>query len=510
MPACKLQRFMSSAVILFILSFSACAFAQAGAAENAASAAGELPLTTTSPEARSLVGTAWKLDLDEVEQTESIEILRTAVKIDPDFAMAHEILAQVSLDSAEQVNEQAKAFATRKHASLPEQQVIEWYQAASDHDVISAITKMNAVLNQYPHDKWVVWMTTWWLMNQNQFERAAEVFERSGITDSPGLINNMGYNYASMRQFDKAFDMMEQYVAAMPHNSNPQDSYAEILRMAGHFNQAVEHYKASLAINPNFYSSQFGLADTYSLMGDQARARQEYETGFSKFRLPEQHWTLWRTREAMTYVREGDYAGADRAFQAIAEYAHARHASQIEADTYRLMAMYQKQPQRALVLLRKAEIAAHQAKNAMRAGIMQEQAQILRARVELGIRTNDKQMIQSSLAALTAMAENSNDKLIELAWHGAAGAALSSEHKYAQAIPHLEEDANNPLSLQLLVMAYQKTADAEAARRATDTLLNLNDPSLEQALVVPPFRKCSADPSCNTGMRNASFSTHHP
>jgi hypothetical protein len=37
------------------------------------------------------------------------------------------------------------------------------------------------------------------------------------------------------------------------------------------------------------FTSQFGIADTHSLMGDQVRARQEYEAGFKKFSLPELH-----------------------------------------------------------------------------------------------------------------------------------------------------------------------------------------------------------------------------
>jgi tetratricopeptide (TPR) repeat protein len=273
-----------------------------------------LPLTTKPPEARRLVEEALTLYLDRVEQAQAIEILRKAVQVDPDFAMGHEILAQISLDSAEQVGEQAKAFATRQHASASEQDILEWYQDAGDHKLISAITKMNEVLSQYPRDKWVVWMTTWWLQNQAQYERVIAVYEHSGITDSPGLINNIGYNYAYTRQFDKAFAMMDRYVAALPDDANPQDSYAEILRLAGRFNQSIEHYRAALAINPDFYSSQFGIADTYSLLGDQARARQEYKVGFRKFPCPNCN-AFSGAPEAASYVREGDYEGANRAFR---------------------------------------------------------------------------------------------------------------------------------------------------------------------------------------------------
>jgi tetratricopeptide (TPR) repeat protein len=348
-------------------------------------------------------------------------------------------------------------------------------------------------------------MATWWLQNQAQYERSLAVYERSGITDSPGLINNMGYAYASIRQFDKAFAMMDKYVAAMPNDSNPQDSYAEILRLAGRFNQSIEHYRTSLVINPEFYSSQFGLADTYSLMGDQVRARREYEIGFQKFTVPELQQILWKTREAATYVREGDYDGAQHAFQAIADYAHSRQNSQAEADTYRQMAMCEQNSKLAMAYLDKAEAATQDGKNALKISLSQELAQISRARVELALKMGNKELANSNLARLEKMADSSDDMLIEDAYHGAAGAVLFSQHRFDQAISHLEEDTNNPLSLKLLAAAYQKIGYSAGAKRTTETLTNLNDPTLEQALVVPAFRKCSEGSSCGANAKSASL-----
>jgi tetratricopeptide (TPR) repeat protein len=462
-----------------------------------------LPLTTKSREARRLIDDAWVLYIDRVEQAQAMEKLRNAVKLDPNFAMGHELLAQISLDTAEQVNEQAKAFALRTHATQPEQTFIEWYQDASDARLIPAITKMNDVLGQYPHDKWVVWATTWWLMMQTQYERSIAVYERSGISDSAGLMNNMGYDYAGIRQFDKAFAQMNKYVAAMPGDPNPQDSYAEILRMAGQFDKSVEHYRAALAINPQFYSSQFGLADTYSLMGDQVRARKEYELGFKKFSIPQQHWILWKTRAADTFVREGDYAGADTAFQAIAAFAHSQRIDQVEADIYRQMAMYQRNPKQALVLLDKADAAVQEGQNAMKSALVEESAQILRLRIELAVKASELEVARSMVARLSELSEGSNDKLVEVAYDGAAGTVLFAEGKYDEAISHLEEDANSPLSLKLLAQAYQKIGYSAGTKRIDETLSNLNDPTLEQALVVPAFRKCYEDPACN-GSLNAS------
>jgi tetratricopeptide (TPR) repeat protein len=464
-----------------------------------------LQLTSKSPEAQRLVVEAMHVGLDLVEQEQSDVMLRQAIKLDPDFAMAHELLAQNSLDPAEQVVENAKALAVKSHASPAEQMVIEWWQDAMDHKLISAIMKMNDVLSQYPHDKWVIFMATNWLTTQTQYERAIAVYERSGITDSPGLMNNMGYCYAYMRQFEKAFTLMDKYVAAMPKDANPQDSYAEILRMAGNFNKSLEHYRAALAIDPQFYSSQFGIADTYSLMGDQVRARQEYEAGFQKFPLPELHLVQWQSREAVTYIREGDLKGADHAFQAIADDAHSKHMSQVEADIYRQMAMYQLDSKQALALLGKAESALKEGKNSMPAAINQEQAQILRVKVEIALKTGNHETVHNLLGRLEEMSASTTDRLIDTAYHGAAGAASFSQHKYDDAISHLEEDKNNPLSLKLLALAYQKIGYSAGAKRTSETLANLNDPSLEQALVVPPFRKCYDDPSCSGNVKAVSL-----
>ncbi len=491
-------------VALVGLSLVFTAFAAMGETKSSRPAA-TFPLTTKSAEARRLVNQALVLYIDHVEQPGAIGILRKAVKIDPQFAMGHELLAQISLDSAEQVSEQKKAFSTRHKASPSERTVIEWYQDAADHKLLSAIIKMNDAVSQYPHDKLVVWMTTWWLMTQLQFERALAIYEHSGITDSPGLLNNMAYNHAALRQFNQAILLMRKYAISLPGDPNPEDSYAEILRLAGHFDESIGHYRAALAIDPHYYSSQFGIADTYSLMGDQVRARKEYQIGFEKFPLEELQQVMWRTREAVTFVREGDFKGADSAFQSLASSAHDKHISQVEADTYRQMAIYQPDAKQALLLLDKADAALQEGKNATKASILQESAQILRARVELAVRIGRKEITDSCLARLDQMSQSAQDRLIESSYHGAAAALFYSEGNYDRAIEHLEEDTDNPLSLELLADAYQKVGDTAAAQRTADTLASMNEATLEQALVVPVFRKCYQDSSCGGNLKNVNL-----
>lgn len=465
-----------------------------------------LPLSTNSTEVPRLLDKAWSLDADQVEQAQANEVMRKIVTLDPDFAFGHEILARTSLDPAEQVNEQKKAFANRGHASPAEQTVIDWFQNAADHKLIQAITNMNEALHEYPHDRWLVFLAISWLTAQTQYERAASVYEDFGITDSPGIINDAAYTYAYMRQFSKAFRLMDKYVAMLPNDANPHDSYAELLRMAGHYNIAIDHYRAALAINPQFYSSAFGIADTYFLMGDENRARAEYEKAFQKFpTLPELDVARYRSRQATTYVHDGDVTGADKAFQALADYAQSKHMSQVVADTYRQMALYQPHSDQALKLLSKAEAALHEGNNSSTIGIHQEAAQILRARVEIAVKAGDRKAENSALAHLAELSLDSNDKVIDSAYHGAAGAHLCHERKYKEAIPHLEEDGNNPLSLERLATAYRMTGYFSGARHTEQVLAGFNDPTVEQAMVVPAFRQCLQNPTCNVSTKNVAM-----
>jgi hypothetical protein len=70
---------------------------------------------------------------------------------------------------------------------------------------------------------------------------------------------------------------------------------------------------------------------------------------------------------------------------------------------------------------------------------------------------------------------------------------LMEEEKFAEAISHLEEDGENPASMVMLWKAYRQTGAQEDARILGARLAGMNDPSAEQALVVPQFRVTLAD-----------------
>lgn len=415
---------------------------------------------------------------------------RLSTQADPQFALAHIFLTMLSRDPAEQVSEREKAEATRKSASPEEQLIIDWVSNFNQGHWIPAIQAMNEALDQFPRDQHLAWLAGLWLENQRESERAIPLFERANHLDPKFAdpLNQAAYCYARLGNFDKAFADMERYAALLPNEANPQDSLAEISRMAGRFEDALTHYHASLKIDPSFIESQLGLGDTYALMGEEARAREEYAIAITKAttRVEKISFAL---QSAATYAREGDFASADAAYLAAAQEAHSKDVGSLEAEAYRMMSVYQKDNAKAMELLTRAEGVLHEGHAMSRDVTDQELALILRTRAGRAVHDGSMAVARAALKQLKALEADDHNGRVQLAYHGAAGAMLLAQGKYQEAISNLEEDDKNPFSMQRLIIAYQKIGATEDARRLTERLSHYYDPTIEQAVVVPEFRK---------------------
>jgi tetratricopeptide (TPR) repeat protein len=476
---------MSRKVIqIALITFCCTVFA---GAENASPAKGVLPITTKSPAARQLfVGALVKLQ--NLHGPEAMQDFRKAIQLDPDFALANIIMSFESVDQtvdpAEKVAARERANAARTKVSRGEQLVIDWLTNASEGRMVPAIQAMNEALDEYPNDTFVAWLGAVWVENQQQIARAIPMFERV-IRLNPDFappLNELGYCYARTRNFDKAFATMQRYIALLPNESNPQDSYAEILRMAGKYDEALVHYRASLKIDANFVYSQLGIADTYALKGDEPRARAEYALAILHASTKAEA-AMWGLQSAITYIREQDFAGADKAFLAVARQSHENDLAVQEAEAYRMMATYQASPASALEFLKKAEEVLAEKHSVPKVNQQQELAVVLRERIYRAAHDGNNDLAAANLKRLQDLADSTHDQVVQITYDGAAGAALVAQGKYDDALAHLSEDKRNPISLHFMLKAYQKLGDTGHANELSQLLAAWNEPTLEQALV---------------------------
>ncbi|PYP92169.1 MAG: hypothetical protein DMG65_05050 [Candidatus Angelobacter sp. Gp1-AA117] len=473
MPFLRLRTLVLTFISLLALS---CAYAQQ-------------EVTTKSDKARAFFEQGMA-KMETLHWEEALEEWRHATQADPQFALAHTFLAMLSRDPVEQAAEREEALANRKFAGPEEQLIVDWIANAGQSHWIPAIQAMNEAIYRYPDDKHLAWFAGLWLENQRQSERAISLFERANKIDPKFAdpLNQAAYCYARLGNFDKAFDNMQRYAELLPNEANPQDSLAEISRMAGRFDVALEHYHQSLKIDPGFIESQVGLGDTYAVMGEETKARAEYAIAIQKATTRVQSINF-AMQSAATYAREQDFTKADAAFTEVAQQAHRKDLGALEAETWRRMSVYQKNNARAMELLKKAEAALHEKHEMTAAARDQELATILRTRTGRAIHDGSMSAALNSLKQLQELADTNNSGLVQAAYNGAWGAVLLAQGKYEEAISHLEEDEGSPFSLQRLIVAYQKAGSKELAGRMSQRLSNLYEPTIEQAIIVPEFRK---------------------
>ncbi len=475
------------AVLILMLGvcFAAPIYAHAHHLKQASTAS--MPLTTTSAEARSLYEKGMQ-DYENLYLERCNDDWRAAVKADPNLAVAWAWIAFNSSNPMEMsaARERAKALAPK--TSPGEQLMVEWISKVQEGDFIGGISAMNDMLEMYPKDKHLLYLAGNWLLLEDGDEQGMKIMEKALALDKnfPAALNDLAYMYARSRQFDKAFADMDRYVVLLPKEPNPQDSYGELLRMAGNFEGSLKHYRAALAIDPDFVTSQVGLADTYALMGNQEQARIEYDKAI-RYAHTEADRLSYSMQKAMTWVRDGKFAEADKSFLEIAQTGHAKEQDLQEAQAYRHLAEYQADDNAALKYLAEAEDALGH--RVISKGEKDEElSRVLRNRTVRAAHAGNQVLADQSLKQLEAMAAGTRNRVVQSSYNGAAGALLMDKKKFEEAITCLEEDQDNPFTLELLVQAYYQTNQSEKLAQAEARLRGTNVPTMEQALVVPAAR----------------------
>lgn len=451
--------------------------------------AATMEITTGSPQARAFFEQGLA-KMQTLHWEPALAHWRDAAAADPNFSLAHAFLAMLSRDPIEQVAERDRAIATRSFAGREEQLIVDWVANSSQSHWVPAIQAMNEALAEYPNDKYLAWLAGLWLTNQRQSERAIPQFERANQIDAgfADPLNQAAYCYARLGDFEKAFAFMQHYAELLPNEANPQDSLAEISRMAGRFNDSLEHYHASLNIDPSFIESQVGLGDTYAVMGEEEKARAEYALAIERA-ITRVQSVAFALQSASTWARERNFAKADEQFQQIAQDAHEKGLGNLEAEAWRMMSVYQTNNRKAMQLLSKAEAALTHDHKMSLASREQELASILRTRTGRAVHDGSMHDANASLKKLQALADVNNSGPVRFALNGAEGSVLLAQGKYEDAISHLQEDDKNPFSIQRLIIAYQKVGSTDKAALMSARLSKFYEPTIEQAIVVPAFTR---------------------
>ena len=247
--------------------------------------AGKIPVTTSSEEARKefLAGR----DLSEkLRITDSIAHFDKALSLDPNFALAELLRANVSPTPKEFFDHLKKAVALADKASDGERMLIQAAEAGANGDPTKQKEILDKLVAAYPNDERAHFNIGGYYFGQQDFTEAIHHYKRATeiAPDYSTAFNILGYAYRQNENYSEAENAFKKYIELIPNDPNPYDSYAELLLKMGRFDDAITQYNKALSIQPNFVNSHFGIAAALIYKGKASEAQAELQKMTEKAR----------------------------------------------------------------------------------------------------------------------------------------------------------------------------------------------------------------------------------
>jgi tetratricopeptide (TPR) repeat protein len=241
-----------------------------------------IPVTTRSDEARDLWLRGRVLN-ENLQPHEARALFSRAAAIDPSFALAEYSLAATATTGRELATHLSKALELAANASIGERLLILGLQARTNGDPERARQLAESLVVHYPKDERAHWTLASACSTQQQYDCAIQEL-RTAIGLNPRFslaFNQLGYAYRSAGNVAEAEKTFLRYIALVPGDPNPYDSYAELLMKVGRFDESIGQYRKALAIDPHFTGSFVGIATDEALAGRSDAAVAEAERYFS-------------------------------------------------------------------------------------------------------------------------------------------------------------------------------------------------------------------------------------
>ncbi len=460
------------------------------AAQNPAPA--QMRLTTASEHAPALFGQAVLLS-GNYRLDECLKSLRTAVTEDPNFAAGWGLLAYYATDAHEAAEALAHAQNLAGKASPSEILFVQWVGSLKRNDQLAAISNLNDLVHRETGDKFVLYLAGRWFLDQHDQQRAVSLFEKVLALDPQftPVLNRLGYAYAAAGDLPRALVLMQRYVAAMPTDPNPEDSYGDILFKAGRYDEARAHFEAALKKDPAFGPSQHELGDVFAMLGKEDAAREAYRKSALVAANPRRSLE-YRSSFALAYVRQNQYALADKEYSALASEAKSKKFTDLEAGFHEAMALYQLDDSAALRELEAAELAIRNDADLATVTRDEHMAVIRRWRGVRSLHSGNVAMAEVCVRVLQQKYETTENEMVGDQLHALRGALLLEQHQYSEAAAELGPVENDAFSLDLLARAKREAGDAPGADAALRQLLAIHASTIDSVLVVEPARQKSA------------------
>lgn len=459
-------------------------------ASTATTAAGKLPVTTASEEARKEFLQGRDL-ADKLLIQDSVQHFDKAISLDPNFAAAELARANSSPTAKEFFDHLKKAVQLADKASEGERLQILAAEAGANGNTAKQKEHLDKLVALHPNEERAHFNLGGYYFGQQDYAQAIAAYKKATELNPnySNAYNLLGYSYRQNGDYANAEQAFKKYVELIPNDPNPYDSYAELLLKMGRFDEAITQYRKALSIQPNFVNSHFATAAALMYQGKHDEATAELQKMTDKARSDGER----RTALFAQAVVDADAGKLDKALEDIdKQYAIAEKAGDVAA-----MAGDLQNKGTILVEMGKYAEAKEQFDRLLKmtdgSGLSQEIKDNTRlfhhynlATVALGM----KDVAKAKAEADEFRKGAKNPAQVRQA-HQLDGMIAFAEKDYDKAIAELQQTGQqNPQNFYRLCQAYQGKGDNAKAKEFCGKAADFNSlPALNYAFVRTKARK---------------------
>ncbi len=252
------------------------------------------------------------------QNAQAIELLKKAIKFDPNFAMA---FARIGYAYAvtDFVPAQGRPYLEKalqlSNALSPKDRlyVSAWYSIAKG-EYRAAVDTLNQVIENYPAESEAYCQLGRLLRSQEKSNEAITTLRR-GLETNPNsadLYNALGVVLLGNRQYREAIEAEKHYVWLAPNEPNAHDSLGMVYEQSGDYMAAVSEYGVALTLDPEFEPSIVHMGDVWFKQGRYRDAIREYER-YIQVTHSDAARAIGYGDQAIIYRTMGDLTAAQRA-----------------------------------------------------------------------------------------------------------------------------------------------------------------------------------------------------
>ena len=438
-------------------------------------------ITTSTPEALKYYVDARKYH-NKGDYNQSIQLMKKAVAIDPDFAMAYKGIASsysnLSNDSEERKYLQ-KALDLIDRVSDREQYLIQgdfYWQIEETYDkAIKAYTKL---VKLYPDDEVANINLAILYRDLDEWDKSAERFEVLKMTGAKSIFiyMNLAIVYWYKGDYEKAGEVLERYLNNISDNVLINGLLAYNYLFQERYDRALVEVDKAISLDPTIYRNLYIKGDIYHIKGDLIQAEREYqkliETGEKAAELEA------RDKLGALYLLQGKFdKSVDQLKKGIELATELGYQSDKSKFQLKLAYLYLK--------MRKLEEALEECSKAWTEAVetedMEAQRNVLHFKGLTYLEMKSMSEAQRAADELKKLSGKGPNKKVIRDYHHLAGMTEFKKKNFAKAIKEFEkamslsslQSSFSALFINSLALAYYEAGDLEKAREEYERIVGL-------------------------------------